>query len=311
MDPFEKFKGEYGGLFLPTAITDDERGKAFLNDRLQLAFAQGQQSMVASRPKAATSIPITSEWTKKIEKVGEAAFKLGNASFFGNQNACMDQAGGLLDDLLKIARELDAEVRRLGEILGTKATEEMIKDHLDAFGSAFVFEGRLLDPTKVVIRIVKETASQRAPANYEVVRRIKAGDPWPTPPMRLIDLAVYAGADAIEAYWRGHMLKFVLVFDDEGLTVRVAFASSELREAEDPYGFIKDRVTARVAEERSQACPKEADSPTSSTGESPSPPSKEDSTTASPEEGAGSDTCPFAETTSERNPKDKPASDPQ
>jgi hypothetical protein len=267
MDPFEKFKGEYGGLFLPTAITDDERGKAFLNDRLQLAFAQGQQSMVASRPKATTSIPITSEWTKKIEKAGEAAFKLGNASFFGNQNACMDQA--------------------------------------------FVFEGRLLDPTKVVIRIVKETASQRAPANYEVVRRIKAGDPWPTPPMRLIDLAVYAGADAIEAYWRGHMLKFVLVFDDEGLTVRVAFASSELREAEDPYGFIKDRVTARVAEERSQACPKEADSPTSSTGESPSPPSKEDSTTASPEEGAGSDTCPFAETTSERNPKDKPASDPQ
>jgi hypothetical protein len=174
VNPFDKFKKDNPGMLSMEGLREE-----FLHDRLQFAFAQGQKSMMTVMRSKPAGLKVGTKWTKKIEKSSEAAFALGNAVGLGAKSTSLDQAGAIIDDLLNIAREQDEEMLQLAELVGEEATEEAINHHLDIYGNAFIFEGRLLDPAKLAIKIVKGKMAMKAPANFEVIRRVGVGDDWP------------------------------------------------------------------------------------------------------------------------------------
>ena len=65
-----------------------------------------------------------------------------------------------VDDVLEVAWEMEEEIARLHDILGTKATDEDIKTSLLAFGTAYIYKGRLLDPVDLVIRRVAKDGEE-------------------------------------------------------------------------------------------------------------------------------------------------------
>lgn len=228
------------------------------------------------------------EWTKRIEKAEDLALKLNELS-----RICADmnigEAKNIVYASLDLAADLEKEIIRLRNLLGVEATDEAIDRHLMLYGNVYLYHGRLLDPTKVGIKRLKLSTTNL-----------------------LKDL----GAASLEVTALNHgpfALRVRAWWDEEGKHSSQAFSRVEICEARDPYNLVLKRLRENTREKgrKEQPCLKEADSQTSSTGDSPSTPVKEASTTASPEDGAGSDTSPSVEHTSERNPKDKPASDPQ
>lgn len=165
-DPFEKFKEAYPATF---KVGDDHvLHEEFLHERLRFAFDQGRQS--AAQP--AESIGM---WTERMASATKMLDKLGEMSGVA-KTVDINFAIEAALSLKKLANELYSEVKRLG----VPATEEEIARHLDVYGNAFIFEGHLLNPARMVIKLVKERAGVTAPTNYEVVRRVKIGRPWPS-----------------------------------------------------------------------------------------------------------------------------------
>lgn len=98
------------------------------------------------------------EWTEGIEKAGEAAFKLGDE--MASLDHCTNETGKVLDLLLGAAREMDKEIIRLQSMLGVEATDEAVDEQLDLYGNAYLYHGRLLNPTKVRIKRLKLSSKE-------------------------------------------------------------------------------------------------------------------------------------------------------
>lgn len=227
-------------------------------------------------------------WTERIEKAGQMAFKLSEMSHIC-ADMSINEAKNMVQALLDLAREQDKEIIRLQGMLGVEATGAAVDEHLALYGSAYLYHGRLLDPTKVGIKRLKLSSTN-------LLKDLGASD---------LEIIVTNDGPIV--------LRVSAKWYEEALFSSQAFTRVEIREARDPYNLVLERLrdNTRGKGRKEHPCLKEADSQTSSTGGSPSTPAKAPSTTASPEGTAGLDTSPSARTTSERSPKDKPASDPQ
>jgi hypothetical protein len=222
------------------------------------------------------------EWTDRIKKVGDTMFELGGRNFHAN-NPMVDRMGNACDDVLKAAREMDAEIIRLNNILGTKASMEAIDDHVIAYGVAYVYDGRLLDPSKLAIRY---------------------GDIFPT------NMAKILSVDRIEVTSVGYYFKIRIEADSEDIDFVTPFSRKELREVDNPYRLVLDRIRTELKRRRDERrSPCASDSVINSTGDSPSTNAKAPTTTATKADPAESASSPSADNTSEEGQKDKPADD--
>ncbi len=100
------------------------------------------------------------EWSERIKKAKEMIDKLGDLVEI-SKDIRISEAQEMLRAVLGVAQELNAEVVRLNNPLGTKATKEDIDNSLLMFGKAYIYKGHLLNPFHMVTRYVAEIEWRR------------------------------------------------------------------------------------------------------------------------------------------------------
>jgi len=89
----------------------------------------------------------------RIEKAKEMVAKLGDLASL-SEIIDIKISIGTASSLMCLIKDLHNEVVHLRNVLGRPATGQLVEDHLLIYGNAYIYDGLLLDPTKMVIRRV-------------------------------------------------------------------------------------------------------------------------------------------------------------
>ena len=91
------------------------------------------------------------KWSERIKKAEEMLVKLGELADLSKM-IDIQASISAASSLMRLVEDLHDEVTYLRNVLGRPATDQLVKDYLLLFGNAYIYDGLLLDPTKMVIR---------------------------------------------------------------------------------------------------------------------------------------------------------------
>jgi len=108
----------------------------------------------------------------RIEKAKEMVAKLGDLASL-SEIIDIKISIGTASSLMCLIKDLHNEVGHLRNVLGRPATGQLVEDHLLIYGNAYIYDGLLLDPTKMVIRRVArpgKPCAEEIEADYRSLR---------------------------------------------------------------------------------------------------------------------------------------------